>query len=51
MRIIYQLVDYHLIQYQILQTKITSNVWQIVRRITKDIMGVKGLTSSVNHVF
>ena len=38
------LVDYHLIQYQILQTKIISNVSQTVRRITKDIMGVKGLT-------
>ena len=36
----YQLVKLSLTQYQILQTKIISNVWQTVRRITKEIMGV-----------
>ena len=32
-----------MIQYKILQTKITRTVWQTVRRITKEILGVKGL--------
>ena len=39
----YQLSDYKLIQYQSLQTNITRTVWQIVRRITDEILGVKGL--------
>ena len=39
----YQLGDYKLIQYQSLQTNITRTVWQIVRRITDEILGVKGL--------
>ena len=39
----YQLGDYKLIQYQILQTNITRTVWQTVRRITNEILGVKGL--------
>ena len=39
----YQLGDYKLIQYQILQTNITRTVWQIVRRITNQILGIKGL--------
>ena len=43
----YQLVDYHLIQYQILQTKTISSVWQIVGRITKEIMRVKGLNQAI----
>ena len=34
---------FHLIKYQILQTKIISSVWQRVRRIAEEIMGVKGL--------
>ena len=38
----YQLGDYKLIQYQILQTNITRTVWQTVRRITDEILGVKG---------
>ena len=38
----YQLGDYKLIQYQILQTNITRTVLQIVRRITDEILGVKG---------
>ena len=33
---------FHLIKYQILQTKIISSVWQRVRRIAEEIMGVKG---------
>ena len=39
----YQLGDYKLIQYQILQTNIMRTVWQTVRRTTKEILGVKGL--------
>ena len=34
-----------MIQYQILQTNITGTVWQTVRRITHEILGVKGLNS------
>ena len=40
----YQLRDYKLIQYQILQTNITRTVWQTVRWITNDILGVKRLS-------
>ena len=43
---IYQLGDYELIQYQILQTNITRTVWETVRRVTNEILGVKGLRSS-----
>ena len=39
----YQLGDYLLIQYQILQIYIITIVWQTVRRITNEILGVKGL--------
>ena len=39
----YQLGDYKLIRYQILQTNLTRTVWQIVRRITNEILGVEGL--------
>ena len=39
----YQLGDYKLIQSQIIQTNITKTVWQIVRIITNEILGVKGL--------
>ena len=35
--------DYRLIQSQILQTNITKTIWQTVRRITNEILGVKGL--------
>ena len=35
--------DYKLIQYQIIQTNIRRTVWQTVRRITNEILGVKGL--------
>ena len=30
-------------QYQILQTSIMRIIWQTVRRITSEILGVKGL--------
>ena len=40
--------DYKLIQYQILQTNITRTVCQTVRRITNEILGVKGL-GNVQH--
>ena len=48
----YKLGDYKLIQYQILQTNITRTVWQTVRRITNEILGVKGLrlTISIDNV-
>ena len=39
----YQLGDYRLIQCQILQTNNTRTVWQTVRRITNEILEVKGL--------
>ena len=32
-------------QYQILQTNITRTVWQTIRRITNEILGVKRLSS------
>ena len=38
----YQLEDHYLIQYQILQTNMIRMVWQTVRRITEEILGVKG---------
>ena len=40
-----KLGDYKLTQYQILQTNITKTVWQTVRRITNEILEVKGLIS------
>ena len=36
----YQLGDYKSIQHQILQTNITRTVWQTVRRIANEILGV-----------
>ena len=41
----YKLRENELIQRQILQTNVMRTVWQIVRRITNEILGVKGLTS------
>ena len=38
----YQLWNYLLIRYQVLQTKIMRIVWQTVRRIINEILGVKG---------
>ena len=46
----YQLGDYKLIQYQILQTDITRTVWETVRRITNEIFGVKGLIEQ-GHIY
>ena len=39
----YQLGDCYLIKYQILQIDIITIVWQTVRRITNEILGVTGL--------
>ena len=38
-----------MIQYQILQTNITRTVWEIVRRIVNEILGVTGLREAVPH--
>ena len=35
--------SYNLIQYQFLQSNITSPVWQTVRRITNEFLGVTEL--------
>ena len=45
------LSDYELIQYQILQTNNTRTVWQTVKRITNEILGVKGLTILFQEFF
>ena len=37
--------DSKFIQYQILRTNLIRIVWQIIRRITNEILGVKGLTT------
>ena len=37
----YQLWNYPMIQYQILQANIMRIIWQIVKRITNEILGVK----------
>ena len=41
-----------LIQYQILRTSIIRIVWQTVRRITNEILGVKklGALAMVNYI-
>ena len=39
--------DYQLIQYQILRTNITRMVWQTVRRITYEILGMERLKETV----
>ena len=39
----YQLGDYKLIQYQILQSNIARTVSQKIRRITNEILGIEGL--------
>ena len=36
-----------MIQYQILKTNITRTLWQTVRRVTKEILEVKGLTVGI----
>ena len=46
----YQLRDYLLIQYQILQTNILMRIiWQTVRRIANEILGVKGSKGNMNQ--
>ena len=35
-----------MVQYQILRTNITRTIWQTVRRIINEILGVKGFTWS-----
>ena len=37
-----------MVQYQVLQTKIMTVVWQTVRRITFEIFGLEGLGHSIN---
>ena len=37
-----------MIQYQIPQTNITRTIWQTVRRITNEILGVKGLRENAD---
>ena len=39
--------DYYLIHYQIPQTNFRSTIWQTVRRIMNEILGVKGLQVKV----
>ena len=39
--------DYYLIHYQIPHTNFRSTIWQTVRRIVNEILGVKGLTVKV----
>ena len=46
----YQLEYYKFIQYQILQTNTTRTVWQTVRRITNEILGVKGLINVIIYL-
>ena len=46
----YQLGDNQLIQSQILPTNITRIVWETVRRITNEILGVKGLRGNEETV-
>ena len=47
----YQLGDYKLIQYQILQTNITREVRHTVRRVTNEILGVKGLKKKAWNIY
>ena len=41
--------DCELIQHQILQTNIRRTIWQTVRRITNEILGVEGL--KLRHLY
>ena len=43
--------DYYLIHYQIPQTNFRSTIWQTVRRIVNEILGVKGLRVKVKVLF
>ena len=40
----------YLVQYQIPQTNVTRTVWQTVRRITDEILGVNGLSQQSSLV-
>ena len=42
---------YFLVHYQIPQTSFRSTIWQTVRRIIKEILGVKGLRVKVKVLF
>ena len=42
--------DYSLIQYQILQTNITKTVYKMVRGITNEILGAKGLKNGLKGI-
>ena len=46
----YQLGDYSLIQYQILQTNITKTVYKMVRGFTNEILGAKGLKNGLKGI-
>ena len=48
---IYQEGDYLLNPYQILRIKFKEFLWQTVRRINNEILGVKGLITSMNREF
>ena len=40
-----------MIQYQILETNIKRTIWQTVRRIANEILGVKGFTDRSGFIF
>ena len=40
----------YLVQYQIPQTNVTRTVWQTVRRITDETLGVNGLSQQSSLV-
>ena len=44
----YQLRDYWLIQYHILQIKIRRIVWRKVKKIANEIFGAKGIKPNLN---
>ena len=46
----YKLGDYQLIPYQILQTNITGIVWKTSRKITCEILRVKGLKNELQFI-
>ena len=47
----YQLLDYWLIKYQILQANIMRIIWQTVRRITNEILGVQWWNNKLNCAY
>ena len=46
----YQLWNYELILYKILQDNIMRIIWQTVRRVVDEILGVKGLSHKPHYV-